>query len=101
MKIGTFTQSGDEYRGVIRTLSLTIEVVIRPMTKDAGALAPTHTVVVNQIEVGVAWPKLPTSRDVLKVMMDDPSFPVPLSGLLVREATGAFSLLWKRPKWRL
>jgi uncharacterized protein (DUF736 family) len=101
MQIGSFQKSGDELKGSIQTLTLSVEATFVPIHGSRGSLSPSHVILTNSIEVGAAWPKVPGDLNNLKVRIDDPSFPAPILGALSPAGEGQFVLVWKRPAWRV
>lgn len=100
MQIGTFRLVGKEFRGELRTLTVTAELVFVPKYGSKGSLAPSHVVVANGVEVGVAAPAGPEAGAGLRVRIDDPTFPTPLVGTLSYVKEDEFVLTWRRPGWR-
>ncbi|MDD2794670.1 DUF736 domain-containing protein [Acidocella sp.] len=100
MQVGTFRLVGEEFRGELRTLTMTAELAFVPVYGSKGSMAPSHVVVANGVEVGTAWPAGPEAGVGLKVRIDDPTFPAPLVGTLSRLNDESFVLVWRRPSWR-
>jgi uncharacterized protein (DUF736 family) len=100
MQIGSFQKSGNELKGSIQTLTLSVEVTFVPIHGSRGSLSPSHVILTNGMEVGAAWPKVPGDLNNLKVRIDDPSFPAPIVGALSPAGKSEFVLIWKRPAWR-
>jgi uncharacterized protein (DUF736 family) len=100
MQIGSFQKSGNELKGSIQTLTLSVEVTFVPIHGSRGSLSPSHVILTNGMEVGSARPKVPGDLNNLKVRIDDPSFPAPIVGALSPAGKGEFVLIWKRPAWR-
>jgi uncharacterized protein (DUF736 family) len=100
--IGGFTKSNDgAFSGTIKTLTLAIKARFIPVEKKSDK-APDLRVVVGDIEIGACWLKTSRDgRDYHAVMLDDPSFPAPISANLVEgEAAGSYNLIWSRPSGR-
>ena len=97
-KIGSFKKVSGEYRGQIVTLSVQAKSVrIAPETNPTGN-APSHRVMVGDVEVGAAWSKRTSDdRPYLSVKLDDPSFVAPIFAQLFDNADGEFDLVWNRP----
>ena len=101
MEIGIFIKSGDEFRGTIRTLTLSAEIIFSPSHVCDRKIKLSHMVFANGCEIGAAWPKTPGNVSEFNVQFDDPTFPAPVHGHLVERETGVFVLVWKRPNWRI
>ena len=95
--IGTFTRSGDNFTGGVKTISINAKTTIRPAEK-ASDKAPDYRIFQGSVEFGAAWKKTSgEGRDYLSVKLDDPSFPAPIYATLVEaEETGSYSLIWSR-----
>ena len=78
--IGSFTKSGESYKGEIVTMSVqTKNVRIVPEEASENENAPTHRVFVGRAEIGAAWTKTSKEdRAYLSVKLDDPSFTAPI-----------------------
>jgi len=99
--IGSFTKSGEGYKGEIVTMSVqTKNVRIVPEEASENENAPTHRVFVGRAEIGAAWTK--TSKDdrpYLSVKLDDPSFTAPIFANLFDDEDGkTFNLIWSRAR---
>jgi uncharacterized protein (DUF736 family) len=96
MILGHFTAQEGGYAGTIRTLALTADVRLAPNPGDNDR-APSHRVLVGDVECGAAWPAADESA-ILNVRLDDPSWPDPVRARLVRgrEEEGLV-LIWRRP----
>jgi uncharacterized protein (DUF736 family) len=98
--IGTFTKTGNEYKGEIVTLSVQ-QANVRIVPDDSGnESAPSHRVFVNRAEIGAAWTKRSTEgRDYLSVKLDDPSFTAPIFANLFDDEDGkTYNLIWSRAR---
>jgi uncharacterized protein (DUF736 family) len=97
--IGTFTKTGDNFTGTVKTLTISTKITIKAAEKASGK-APDYRIFANQAaaEIGAAWRKTTAeSRDYISVKLDDPSFPAPIYATLVEgEAAGSYSLIWSR-----
>lgn len=95
--IGSFTKEADRYRGVIRTLTLEVEVEFRPCRKDHDK-APDFRIHGPCGEVGAAWQRVSAAeRDYLSCKVDDPTFPAPIYASLVLSDDGeTHVLIWTR-----
>jgi len=99
--IGSFTKSGESYKGEIVTMSVqTKNVRIVPEEANDNENAPTHRVFVGRAEIGAAWTK--TSKDdrpYLSVKLDDPSFTAPIFANLFDDEDGkTYNLIWSRAR---
>ncbi|HEY9092246.1 DUF736 domain-containing protein [Parasphingorhabdus sp.] len=99
--IGSFTKSGESYKGEIVTMSVqTKNVRIVPEEASENENAPTHRVFVGRAEIGAAWTKTSNEgRDYLSVKLDDPSFTAPIFANLFDDEDGkTYSLIWSRAR---
>ena len=99
--IGTFTKTGNEYKGEIVTMSVQQKNVrIVPETNRSGENAPSHRVFVGRAEIGAAWAKRSNEgRDYLGLKLDDPSFNSPIYANLFKDEDGdGYSLIWSRSR---
>lgn len=107
MIIGNFTYDArtDRYRGQIRTLSLSCDVVeFRPQTRGNDREPDYRVTMVapeGDIELGAAWQRR-TDRgcQYLSVLLDDPSLERALSAALFTDKDGKANLVWSRPVLR-
>jgi len=99
--IGSFTKSGEGYKGEIVTMSVqTKNVRIVPEEASENENAPTHRVFVGRAEIGAAWTKTSKEdRPYLSVKLDDPSFTAPIFANLFDDEDGkTFNLIWSRAR---
>ena len=99
--IGSFTKTGETYKGEIVTMSVqTKNVRIVPEDARDNENAPTHRVFVGRAEIGAAWAKTSNEgRAYLSVKLDDPSFTAPLFANLFDDEDGkTFNLIWSRAR---
>lgn len=96
--IGTFTKSGDGYRGEIVTMSVQQKNVrIVPESESSNENAPSHRVFAGRAEIGAAWSRQSQEgRDYLSVKLDDPSFSAPIYANLFADDEAGYSLVWTR-----
>jgi len=97
--IGTFTKSGDEFKGSITTLFISAKNVrIVPEDTNGNDKAPTHRMFAGSILIGAAWSKKNREqREYLSVKFDDPSFAAPVYATLNRsDEDGSYMLIWSR-----
>ena len=98
--IGTFTKTGNEYKGEIVTMSVQQKNVrIVPENSD-NENAPSHRVFVGRAEIGAAWTKTSNDgREYLSVKLDDPSFTAPIFANLFDDEDGkSCNLIWSRAR---
>lgn len=98
MNIGTFTQTADGYTGTLRTLAINAKAKFVPTEKKSDN-SPDFRVVVDSLEIGAAWKKTAKENDrqYLSVILDDPSFPLPIYPRLV-EGKDGYDLIWSRAR---
>ena len=99
--IGTFTKTGNDYRGEIVTVLLQKKnVSITAEAPSNNENAPTHRVFVGKAEIGAAWAKTSKEdRDYLSLKLDDPSFTAPIFASLFADEDGkTHSLIWTRSR---
>jgi uncharacterized protein (DUF736 family) len=95
--IGTFTKSGSDYTGSVKTLTVNVKTKIAAAEKDSDK-APDFRIFAGATEFGAAWKKTSKAeREYLSVKLDDPSFPAPIYASLVEAEDGqSFNLIWSR-----
>jgi uncharacterized protein (DUF736 family) len=95
--IGTFTKSGNDYTGSVKTLTVNVKAKIAAAEKDSDK-APDFRIFAGATEFGAAWKKTSKSeREYLSVKLDDPSFPAPIYATLIEAEDGqSFNLIWSR-----
>jgi uncharacterized protein (DUF736 family) len=97
--IGTFSPIENGYAGSISTLTLNAEVTILANPRKDGRNAPDFRVMAGAVEVGVAWRRSieGAQKILLRVKLDDPTWPEPVWGALLEPgADGIARLLWRR-----
>jgi uncharacterized protein (DUF736 family) len=96
--IGTFTKSGNEFKGSITTLFIQAKNVrLIPEDTHGNEKAPTHRMFSGNIVIGAAWSKKSREgREYLSVKFDDPSFAAPVYASLSETDDGTFALIWSR-----
>ncbi len=99
MIIGNFKKADDNsFRGVIRTLTLNLEVAIEPIVNKTGEKMPDYRVTTGHTDLGAAWKRTSEAQNVyLSVQLDDPALLAPVHCALVK--TGAslgYTLIWER-----
>jgi len=101
-QLGIFMEAPDgSYHGSIRSLTLKVNLEIRPIEPPMTAkrVAPTHQVYAADLEVGAAWSRVSEDgRPYLSVKLDDPTFPAPIY-ITLSQGTTACELVafWSRP----
>ncbi len=99
--IGTFTKTGNEYKGEIVTMSVQQKNVrIVPETSD-NENAPSHRVFVGRAGNRRRPGPRPRNegRDYLSVKLDDPSFTAPIFANLFDDEDGkSYNLIWSRAR---
>jgi uncharacterized protein (DUF736 family) len=60
MFIGNFKPVGDNYTGIIRTLTVKIEAVFEPIERKNDK-SPDYRVTTGNTDIGVAWQATPIS----------------------------------------
>ncbi len=96
--IGTFTKSGTDFVGSVKTLTLNVKAKIQAADKDSER-APDYRIFAGPTEFGAAWKKTSKAdRDYLSVKIDDPSLPAPIFASLVEadDSGDSFNLIWSR-----
>lgn len=95
--IGTFTKSGDDFTGSVKTLTLNVNAEIVLAEKE-NEKAPDYRIFSGATEFGAAWKRTSgAGREYLSVKLDDPSLPKPIYASLVAAESGeGYSLIWSR-----
>lgn len=98
--IGTFEALNDGYVGVISTLHLKLsDVRFVAVASRRSTESPDFVVQANGAEIGAGWKATSQAGNaIVRVMLDDPSFPAALNASLVENRDGKFSLLWSRAR---
>ena len=103
-QIGAFTKTKTGFSGSIRTLTLDVELTIRPIEKSDADNAPDHRIfAADDREVGAAWSRSgEKAGDYLSITLDDPTFAQPLRAALFQSETDTkvWNLMWNRPSKR-
>jgi len=99
--IGTFTPTRDGgWAGTIRTLTIAVKARFVPNDNRENDRAPDFRAFAGRSELGAAWRERSggeTLRVYLRVRLDDPLLPGPLSAALFGAADGQTAqLVWKR-----
>jgi uncharacterized protein (DUF736 family) len=94
--IGNFQKTADRYTGTVNTLTLKAKISIVPVDK-ASDQAPDHRVFAGNAEIGAGWSaRSKAGNDYMSLKLDDPSFPAPLYGRLVKSDDGTHAFVWNR-----
>ena len=99
--IGTFALAKDGgWTGSIRTLTINMKVRLVPNDNRDNDNAPVFRVFAGQSHIGDAWAARSngkTPKDYLRVGLDDPSWPEPISADLFHSSDGKEAqLVWRR-----
>jgi len=99
--IGTFTPAKDGgWTGSIRTLTINAKLRLVPNDNRDNENAPVFRVFHGQSRIGDAWATRSggaSPRDYLRVRLDDPSLPEPISAALFQSEDGKQAqLVWNR-----
>jgi uncharacterized protein (DUF736 family) len=100
MNIGKFTKSGDGYKGNIKTLTISVEATLEPITNRASDKTPDFRITSGGAEIGAAWKKTAeeSGKEYLSLHLDDVSFPSKIYASLFLQADGSYNLVWERSK---
>ncbi len=101
--IGTFTPAKDGgWTGFIRTLTINAKLRLVPNDNRDNENAPLFRVFAGRSRIGDAWAARSggeSPRDYLRVRLDDPSLPEPISAALFQSEDGKQAqLVWSRRK---
>lgn len=101
--IGIFTPARDGgWTGSIRTLTINAKVRLVPNDNRDNENAPVFRVFAGQSRIGDAWAARSggdNPKDYLRVRLDDPSLPEPISAALFHSEDGKEAqLVWSRRK---
>jgi len=99
--IGTFTPTKDGgWTGTIRTLAIDVKARFVPNDNRDNDRAPDFRVFSGRSELGAAWREHTSEenpRHYLRVRLDDPTLPEPISAAMFTVAGGqAAQLIWSR-----
>lgn len=97
MIIGYFAEEKGEFSGEIRTMTLTMRVVLKATAAGRTDIGPTHKAFTGDIEIGAAWERLEDGKRFYRVRLDDPAFAAPMDGTLISGIDGGWALEWYRP----
>src|SRR5687768_12156855 len=103
--IGTFTPAKDGgWIGTIRTLTIDAKVRLVPNDDRTSKKAPAFQVFVGNSRIGRAWEAKSaglTPKRYLRVLLDDPALPEPISAAMLESDGGCTAqLLWSRRRDR-
>ena len=101
--IGTFTLAKDGgWTGSIQTMMINTKVRLVPNDNRDNENAPIFRIFVGQSRIGDAWAARSggeSPKDYLRVRLDDPSLPEPISAALFQSEDGKEAqLVWNRRK---
>jgi uncharacterized protein (DUF736 family) len=101
--IGIFTPAKDGgWAGSIHTLTINAKVRLVPNDNRDNDNAPVFRVFAGQSRIGDAWAARSngdTPKDYLRVRLDDPGWPEPISAALFQSEDGnEAQLVWSRRK---
>ena len=99
MFIGNFRPVGDNYTGVIKTLTFKIDAVFETIEKKSEK-APDYRLTTGNTDIGVAWKKTSEAGNAyLSVQLDDPALPAPIQCRLVKTGVEqSHALVWERQR---
>jgi uncharacterized protein (DUF736 family) len=99
MFIGNFKPLGDNYTGVIQTLTFTTEAIFEQIEKK-GENSPDYRITNGTSDIGVAWKKTSEAGNAyLSAQLDDPALAGPIACRLVKVGT-TYALAWERSRKR-
>lgn len=103
--IGHFRRSrSGGWEGDIRTLTLDVRLRLKPNDDLTSPNAPAFRAMVGWSHVGDAWEtrtRSRASRPMVRVDLDDPLFPAPISMVLLPDEDDETAVMvWQRPKPR-
>jgi uncharacterized protein (DUF736 family) len=95
--IGTFTKSGEDFTGTVKTIALNVKAKIARAEKENDK-APDYRIFAGTTKFGAAWKKNSgAGPEYLSVKLDDPSFAAPIfASLVATEGGDAYALIWSR-----
>ena len=102
-KIGTFNKAADgTITGTVHTFQGSREIMFQRIEKTSEK-SPSYFAVLpgTEIVIGAGWLKAAkeSGNPYVSIMMDDPTFPVPLYSRLIKDKdSDAYSLYWERAK---
>ena len=101
MFIGNFKPLGDNYTGVIQTLTFTTEAIFERIEKRNDK-SPDFRITNGTTDIGVAWKKTSEAGNAyLSAQLDDPALPAPIACRLVKVgAEHSYALAWERSRKR-
>ncbi|WP_404979677.1 DUF736 domain-containing protein [Caulobacter segnis] len=103
--IGHFRRSrSGGWEGDLRTLTLDVRLRLKPNDDRTHPNAPAFRVMVGWSHVGDAWEansRSRPSRPMVRVDLDDPLFPAPISMVLLPDEDGETAvMIWQRSQMR-
>ena len=105
MNIGQFAATEDGYTGVLRTLTLDMEVLLVPAESSETENAPDYRVMFgsgdDEREIGAGWKRVGDKAGAyVAIQIDDPAFIQPLRANLFQADASNHVLLWNRSSRR-
>ena len=93
--VGTFTHSGDSFTGMVTTLSINVNITIKPASKTSDK-APDYCVSSNSVEFGAAWKRSAVNAaSISRSSSTTLSFLAPIHASLIEtDEAGSCSLIW-------
>lgn len=97
-QIGSFTRDeSGVFSGAIRTLTLNVKAVIKPVAKDHDRAPDYRVTASGGVEFGAGWSKSSREeRPYVSIKLDDPSFAAAIYATLVEGEDGQHNLIWSR-----
>lgn len=104
-QIGQFTRSKSGYSGVIRTLSLSAQLVLVPAEHSDAENAPQYRIHLGDSdgpEIGAGWKRTgEKAGDYVSLLIDDPALTQPIRANLFQSGDDIWILNWNRPQKRV
>lgn len=105
MNIGQFTATENGFTGVLRTLTLDLELSLVPAEPSETENAPDYRVMYetgdDEREIGAGWKRVGDKAGAyVAIQIDDPAFVQPLRANLFQADASSHVLLWNRPARR-
>jgi uncharacterized protein (DUF736 family) len=98
--IGTFNKVEGKYIGTLESLLFKSQATLEPVTDKKREKSPDFRLFAGSREIGAAWKrKSQEGAEYLSVTIDDPVFPAPINGRLVKVSIeGQYMILWTRER---
>ena len=103
-RIGQFTRSKSGYSGIIRTLSLSAQLVLVPAEHSDAENAPQYRIHLGDSdgpEIGAGWKRTgEKAGDYVSLLIDDPALTQPIRANLFQSGDdkSVWILNWHRPQ---